>query len=312
MIVFPDKFYVGFQKRQLGYKTNDKGGYYHIAYLVTDPKLTSWNNWKDSKIPTMEIINTPRTEYRIFGSTQRSRDWYGSGRNMVYIEHPDGFVFEISVENLVGIHAHMDTIEGEFKGELILSKSGKNLILVPKNSSDYDEVFKNTMMKKTKALSSKTINPGTKFLTKTNETYIYLGKHLAGVSSYAKDIHKKCIKSMYYVRNSGGTVSVLSSLNAFEIIKENEITDADCLRFAKNYREYATEESIIKYTTKQGSTSYMSKIIKEDTKEIQYNGKYVYSNNYYNDIQRKELKKEGYESVEIHVQMVTGDKIIKL
>jgi len=304
MIVFPDKFYVGFQKRQLDYKTNDKGGYYHIAYLVTDPKLKSWNDWKDNNIPTMEIINTPRTEYRIFGSTQRSRDWYGTGRNMVYIEHPDGFVFEISVENLVGIHAHMDTIEGEFKGELILSKSGKNLILVPKNSSDYDEVFKNTIMKKTKALSSKTINPGTKFLTKTNTEFIYLGKHLAAVSTQSKDIVKTSIKPMYYVRDTVGTVHALPSLNAFEIIKENDITEADCLRFAKNYRYYATEESIIKYEIGQ-KANYYSKIIKEDSTEIQYSHKYIYSYSYssYN-------KNDGYKSGCVYTKLITGDKII--
>ena len=312
MIVFPDKFIVGFQKRNLDYKTNDKGGHYHMGYLVTDSKLTSWQDWRDKKIAPMEIINTPRSEYRIFGRTQRSRDWFGSGRSMVYIEHPDGFVFEITVDNLIGIHAHMDTVEGEFKGELILAKDGKNLLLIPVNSEEYNTVLRNTIMKKAKAISAKTIKPGTKYLTKKNETFIYLGKHLIATHVSKGRYPAVCnitymFKEAHLVLNESRQPIVVSSLDAFEIIKEDFINENECATHVDKYKYIATKDSKFSYRKiGDGNGGYnYTQLIEESDKKIVYNEVTRYNNRPANDL--KDFKRQR---IEVYVE--TYGKQVKL
>ncbi len=315
MIIFPDKFHVGFQKRSLDGKTNDKGGHYHMGYLVTDTSSKSWNGWRDTKIAPMEIINTPRSEYRIFGRTQRSRDWFGSGRSMVYIEHPDGFVFEITVDNLIGIHAHMDTVEGEFKGNLILAKDGKNLLLIPENSDEYKIVLSNTKAKNSKAISSKTILPGTKYLNKNNEECVYLGKYLIytsrhkNINSYIHTSNNYAFETYTLVHNlKKHSVIAESSLKAISIIKEKFIDVNECDRLAKTLSNYVEPGSKFVFEIKPDTnkTTYYYKISSALDEAISYESYTRYGYNYNNNIISDIIKNFSSGHVEVSLQKPDG------
>ena len=139
MITFPNKYTVGFQQRNHDDKTLEKGGSYPLGFYTLDTTLTSWTNWRNKTIPPMEIMNTPRNEFKVYGQTKRDGGWNGSGRSMVYIQHPDCFIWEITVENLINILDTCDIVNGEFTDEMVIGKEGKNYVLIPVKSQVYQD-----------------------------------------------------------------------------------------------------------------------------------------------------------------------------
>jgi hypothetical protein len=125
MIKICEKYYVGFNNR------NYDGESFLLSYIVKDSKLTGFQSWRDKKIGIKEIDNLPKDGFKIFGDTRRSRDWFGSGRSMIYVQHPEGFVFEISVDNLVNILATCNIIDRVFSEKMIFAHTGSKLILIP-------------------------------------------------------------------------------------------------------------------------------------------------------------------------------------
>jgi len=179
MLKISEKFYVGFNKR-----TNEESKEkFLLAYIVKDKTLRSFDSWRDHHIAIKEIDNQPKSGFKIFGDTKRSRDWFGSGRSMLYIEHPEGFVFEISVNNLTKILDHCDIVKNEFTEKMILAHEGSKLILIPTNSDLYQEAIADTkrmLETKTKSLvkpSSLKIGDIVEFPNKSK--VLYLGKYKA-------------------------------------------------------------------------------------------------------------------------------------
>jgi len=142
MIIFPDKYTVGFQKRKHDNKTLEKGGNYPFGFFTLDVTLSSWTGWRDHTLQPLEVMNTPRNGFRVYGQTKRDGGWNGSGRSMVYIQHADEFIWEITVENLVNILDTCDIVDGEFTDKMIIGKEGKNYVLVPEKSEVYQEYLR--------------------------------------------------------------------------------------------------------------------------------------------------------------------------
>ncbi len=144
MIKICEKYFVGFNRR-----STDDSEKFLLAYVAKDSSLSSFQSWRDKHIAIKEIDNTPKIGWKLFGSTRRSRDWFGSGRSMIYVVHPDfilanGLVFEISVDNLLNIVKYCNIENGTFTTEMIFAHEGKNLILIPTNSELYKEAVDDT------------------------------------------------------------------------------------------------------------------------------------------------------------------------
>src|SRR5512137_226613 len=152
------KIKVGFQKRSDTYT----GQLAYIIYFDEKGKLRkekSWDGWRDHKIAPQEFDNTPMDGFTLNKDVQRSREWFGSGRNMIRIHDPRGFEFEVTCENLIEILMHTDCLRRGLVGQFVYAWVGPELVLLPTNSEEYQAAAKYTAGLG-KKVSAKTLVPG--------------------------------------------------------------------------------------------------------------------------------------------------------
>lgn len=168
------KIKVGFQKRSDTFT----GQLAYIIYYDEKGKLRkekSWEGWRDKKIAPQEFDNTPLDGFTLNKDVQRSREWFGSGRNMIRIHDPRGFEFEVTCENLIEILMHTDCLRRGLIGQFVYAWVGSELVLLPTNSEEYQNSVKYTAGL-SKKVSAKTLIPGVSYKTKREGDVIYLGK----------------------------------------------------------------------------------------------------------------------------------------
>ncbi len=79
-LFIPSKIKVGFQERQGTFT----GKLAYVIYFDEKGKLrkeTSWEGWRDSKIPAIEFENKPNSGYILNKGVQRGGYHWGSGRS---------------------------------------------------------------------------------------------------------------------------------------------------------------------------------------------------------------------------------------
>jgi len=110
----------------------------YITYLDEKNVLRkekSWKGWGDKQID--DVVNTPMSGFKLESSVSRSRDWFGTGRTLFRVIHPNNFVFEVSANNFEEICKETGIIKGVFSGEYVLAWEGSNLALLPTDTEDY-------------------------------------------------------------------------------------------------------------------------------------------------------------------------------
>lgn len=171
----PEKILVGYQKRTGTYTGQ-------LAYVVYKEKNkikaeTSWQNWRDQKIQTIELDNVP-TRFVLNKGVQRNGSFgsYGGGRSMIRIYDERGVEFEINVDNLIGILMHSDVSKRDIMEPCVYAWSGRNLVLLPINSQEYQEAIEFTQ-KQSKRVKVSELTPGATLQEKKSKNQvIYLGK----------------------------------------------------------------------------------------------------------------------------------------
>lgn len=119
-------------------KTNENTPLCYITYIDEKGKFRkeqSWKNW--GKFDLGEFENEPISGFKMENVVQRSRDWFGTGRNLFRIQHPKGVVFEISANNFGAICESTEVSFGEIKTECVLAWDKTELALIPTCSEDY-------------------------------------------------------------------------------------------------------------------------------------------------------------------------------
>ncbi len=140
-LIIPKDIVVGLQGRrdslteQLGFVT------FHDGKVLRQEK--SWNNWRDQKQNALHFKNEPTSGFIISKGVQRY-GYYGSGRSVVRVYDPRGFEFEISLDNLVFVLMHSNVSMQDIQEKCVYAWHGKNLVLVPVNSQEYQESIKYT------------------------------------------------------------------------------------------------------------------------------------------------------------------------
>lgn len=174
-LFIPQKLKVGFQKREDTYTGK-------LAYVICYDeqgklrKEYSWEGWRDKKIEPQEYGNEPTSGFVINKDIQRY-NWshFSSGRSMIRIYDPRGFEFEISPNNLTHILMHTDCLRRGLEGNFVYSWSGKDLVLLSEKSEEYVNSIKFTELKSKKVTAAE-LKEGYSYITKKQETWIYLGK----------------------------------------------------------------------------------------------------------------------------------------
>jgi hypothetical protein len=176
MYIFEKEYAVGFDKRE---DDENGGGKFLLGFVVKTDKtnLISFQSWRNKKIAVKTISNEPRGKFKIFGNTQRGGDWYGSGRSMVYIMHPEKFVFEISVDNLLQILSVENIVDKELSGEYILAHEGQKLVLIPTSSDLYQTAIKDTEIKKNANIKPAQLVIGDKVILHNKQELVFIGRY---------------------------------------------------------------------------------------------------------------------------------------
>lgn len=171
-LFIPKKVVVGFQNR-----TDTFTG--KLAYVVYyDEKGVlrqehSWNGWRDKNITQVEFDNVP-TRFVINKGVDRY-GYFGSGRSVARIYDTRDHEFEISISNLMGILMYSDVSKRDILEECVYAWSGKDLILLPVNSNEYQESLEYTAKQSLKFSTKNLVKGYTYSAKKNSSTYVYIG-----------------------------------------------------------------------------------------------------------------------------------------
>jgi hypothetical protein len=229
-LYIPSKIKVGFQERSDTFT----GKLAYVIYFDEKGKLrkeTSWENWRDTKIEAIEIDNTPRSGYLFNKGVQRGGYDWGTGRSSIRVYDPRDFEFEITVDNLMGILMHSDVSKRDIVEECVFAWEGKELVLLPVNSEEYQASVVYTA-KQAEKFSAKNLVKGYVYnQKKSEEPLVYVGyfewfdwgheKHRDYDSPFSHRVVGK--KHVFYdekTKNfSTPAISALSSVNSEEVVE---------------------------------------------------------------------------------------------
>jgi hypothetical protein len=242
MYIFEKEYAVGVKLRE------HENAKFQLGFVTKTDKTSnaSFKKWIDKSIPVRVFSNTPSSGFEIFGSTKRSNRWYGSGRNLIYIKHPVGFVFEISVENLLQILTTEDITMQKFTGQYILAHEGNSLVLIPTSSDLYGEAIKDTHISKTISYSPEDLKIGDEVLFTDKRQLTYLGYYsYFDIQTYWKDrsrnyelknIRKGSSKRHFFAPlNSDGSIKFTYLEKAPKIHNVIGHKNIDVVEMFKNY-----------------------------------------------------------------------------
>lgn len=126
----------------------------------------------------MIVENQLLSGYKLAQVKQRSSSWFGSGRHVWRVEHPLGFEFEISSENLFALLENCTFQDGEIKEKCVLAFSGAYMSLISENSELYQQTFLNQARMNSEVKESD-LEVGQKVVLKDGTEGIYYGRHKA-------------------------------------------------------------------------------------------------------------------------------------
>lgn len=174
-LFIPSRIKVGFQKREGTYT----GKLAYIVYFDQKNVLRkerSWNAWRDHKIEPLEYDNEPTEGFVLNKGVGGNRSHYNHRNEYIRVYDPRDFEFEISVANLLFILREGDCSRGKgLEGKFVYAWSGTELVLLPVASADYQQSSQYTILQ-AQSVKSKELIPGANYLTRKQETLIYLGR----------------------------------------------------------------------------------------------------------------------------------------
>ncbi|MGG0793688.1 hypothetical protein ABE137_06740 [Brevibacillus laterosporus] len=196
-IFIPKKIKVGFQNRD---NTYTKKLAYVIYYDQKDKlrKETSWNSWRDKNIQDVDFINEPISGFVLNKKVGDYVSDWNHRQAYVRVYDPRDFEFEITIENLLYILENANSIKGKgLEGDFIYGWDGKELVLIPTGSPDYEEISRfNKVVHDQVKLKGKDLKLGGTYLTKENEDWIYLGRF----DKWETDYDSKYVDEQGYTR----------------------------------------------------------------------------------------------------------------
>lgn len=256
-LYIPAKLKVGFNNRKDTYTGK-------LAYVIYQDekgkwrKETSWENWKDDKIETEFIDNEPISGFVINKGVGGARASYGWNARNEYIRvyDPRGFEFEISVPNLLFILQETSSLKGKgLEGEFVYSWSGKELVLLPTSSKDYEESMTYTK-NQAKKVYAKDLKKAHFYKAKDNEDYLYIDR----LDYYRKSEWKDDRKKGEIIHEKGHIFYHMKSNNFLLIKNMNKLAyengKIDAIAYADIHEEYM--QSI------HGSAPAQIELVKED------------------------------------------------
>lgn len=281
-IFIPKQINVGFQNRNDTYTKK-------LAYIIyfdekgTLRKEISWNSWRDKSIPNIIHDNVPTEGFVLNKKVgDYCSDW-NHRQAYVRVYDPRDFEFEITIENLLYILENTSSIKGKgLEGEFIYGWDGKDLVLIPTCSPDYQNISKfNEILQSNEVIKGKDLVLGATYLTKQNEKWIYMGKYqyydYSNIPKQGKYFWF-AKKSKYESSDKGYSFEQIKTVTAGKLIK---IIDSNCCdNYANIFDLMESNSSYCPYDeTKDEFKHYTFEEFKNRQIEYTWSRNYYYNNN---------------------------------
>jgi hypothetical protein len=311
-LFIPEKIKVGYNKREDTYTKK-------LAYVIYYDqkgvlrKETSWRGWIEEDMGIDDFDNIPTEGFVLNRGVGGARESYGWNPRNEYIRvfDPRGFEFEISVANLLWLLQECTSIKGKgLVGEFVYSWEGKELVLLPVDTKEYEDCKSFTKLQSGK-VSTKDLEPGSIYLDSKQRRLVYLGKydyyeHWCSYGDYnhnrKTNINKKFIFIDMDVEKDGynrivplgGLTSLKERITTKSIDGYAELLSEylDNSKFASAFKEFKyiniTEEQLAQDIDNlwwggqlyDMNGIYKVRLIKNDTNKLQHNGLYEVSIGY--------------------------------
>lgn len=213
-IYIPKKIRVGYNNRPDTYT----GKLAYIIYYGQDGKIrkeTSWNNWRNKEIEPNDYDNEPTEGFVLNKKVGGHKSGWDFRQSYIRIYDPRGFEFEITPANLLYILENTNSIKGKgLGGEFVYGWDGKDLLLIPIASPDYQELVNHSkLLRNPQKINSKNIVLGGTYRTKKGEDWIYIGRfdyyeytysydHRSMANRYTvKEVNNKGKRYWFYFNN---------------------------------------------------------------------------------------------------------------
>lgn len=196
------------------------------GWITRDQKQPSFNRWRTKSLGIQTLENKPLGGWKIFGDT--SDEWFGYGRVMIKVMHPEQFVIEISVENLANILQSCDIVNKEIREELIIAFEGAKLVLIPINSAGYVKAVEDTnRIANVKNVKPSSIQPGYEIELANGSKEMYLGKYpiLTRTHSLGNSVTFSIGEEKYFFLQNG-MISTRKSIKASQVMPTSVKTEA--------------------------------------------------------------------------------------
>lgn len=250
-LLIPKTIKVGYQKRDDTY--TQKLAY--VIYYDTKGVLrkeTSWEGWRDKKIPAQEFDNVPTEGFVL----NKKAGGYNSGWNnratYCRVFDPRGFEFEISIQNLLFILQETSSNKGKgLEGEFVYSWDGKDIVLLPVGSQEYNLSTEFTSLQANK-ISARDLKQGCSYLTKDMKNLTYLGRFMyyQTTSTYNYQTGYKYVtsgkKQHIFYTEDGDFIPLKSMTKLAKLNSDIEVSDyAEIMDKFNKTKHSTTVESII-------------------------------------------------------------------
>lgn len=172
-VIIPTKLIVGIEKNR-----DSKVG--KLAYYDESNKIKQEKLWKEAIDKNLGILNINNEPIKGFRLTENNLldtvDWNNLNVKLV-VRDPRGFEFEMTIGNLIYLMYNKSYDSGaNLKGEFVYGWSGRNMMLIPTTSKDY-ELYKDytKQINSESFVKEKDLKIGASYISKNNKEYVYMG-----------------------------------------------------------------------------------------------------------------------------------------
>lgn len=180
-IFIPKQCKVGFRERRGTF--NGKLGFVIYKQGNVWKQETSWSDWieknkkEDASFNPVIFDNVPMEGFVLNKKAGGGNYGWNNRNTYCRVYDPRGFEIEISIDNLLYILDYTNSIIGKgLEGSFIYGWSGKNLVLIPCNSPDYEIFVEFSEVKGTK-INVKKLVAGGIYLSSLNQKVMFISNH---------------------------------------------------------------------------------------------------------------------------------------
>lgn len=309
-LFIPKKCKVGFNLREDTY-TGKLG--YIIAYDGKKwRKEYSWNNWIQkpgqkvfvgwgknldgtpnyqriekelgNEVLPIEFDNVPTSGFILNKKVGGYKSDWNMRQTYARVYDPRGFEFEINIVNLLYILETCNCLRGKgLEGDFVYSWDGKDLVLLPCSSWEYEKANNYTNLQNQK-ISAKNLILGGSYKTKKEKDVVYIGRYFwYEINLYGRSENKSRTGKKYHIFTSDDGKSFDLKSNVDFLAQQNSVEPVS------NYADII--ENFQKNT-------HSSKIVKFETVPCEFD---LTTDSKYNYYDRGGLKKSKYFSIQDNI-----------